>query len=218
VIDALIRGYEVEYGFLGISPIDILASDLVHFSKNFEHNSAVQTMAVAGNSPASRGGLQFKDLILSINQKPLLGRYDLMREVSLLGPGTRIDLTVWRERTRQQLNLKVTLGKWPWWDEMVDEMVAPNHRYPDWRGFQVDYLTGRRRFVRQFDTIGRYPDAVAVTQVDVARVKGIKTGSFITHVNGQSVRTPQEFHKIASAASGDVTLKLLDGQEIVIKP
>lgn len=221
VIDALIRGYEVEYGFLGIRPDDVSADKLDRYSKNFEQSSAVEITAVAGNSPASRGGLQLRDLILSINRRPLHGRYDLMREVSLLGPGTTVDLTVWRDNTRKQLNLKVTLGKWPWWDEMVDEIVAPNSRFPTWRGIQVDYLTGRRRFVRQFDTISRYPDAVAVTQVvagsDV-ETNGIETGTFITHVNGQPVRTPQEFHKIASAASGDVTLKLLDGNNVVVKP
>jgi serine protease Do len=121
---------------------------------------------------------------------------------------------VFRPEQGRALNFNVKLGKWPTQDE--EEMIVTHPRFPDWRGLQIDYPTGRSRFLtRSFS----YPDAVLVREVETdspAAATELQSGEFIASVNGRPVRTPAEFHKAVEKLSGTVVLKLIDGREIAI--
>ena len=216
IIGSLQEGFEVEYGFLGIQPEDVGTRDLRQYnSGRFRQVTAARAARIVSGSPADAGGLEPDDLVLAIDGRPVGGRYDLMREISLAGPGVLVRLRVWRESETRQLDLTVRLGKWPVDDE--DAIVAPRARRPAWRGLAIDFPTARRRFTPGF----RYPQGIVITGVAAgspAAAAKLEPGDFIARVDETPVRTPAEFTRAVQARSGGVTLHLLDGRRIELSP
>ncbi|HSG72410.1 MAG TPA: trypsin-like peptidase domain-containing protein [Planctomycetaceae bacterium] len=214
IFETLARGEEVEYGFLGVTPQDIPSAELTLRKLPLGQSGGAELAQVFHNSPAGQGGIKRGDIVLSIDGRTILNRRDLMREISLLGPETRTTLKVFRPEQGRALFLNVKLGKWPSQDE--EEMIVTHPRYPDWRGLQIDYPTGRSRFLtRSFS----YPDAVLVRAIEAdspSSATELQSGEFIATVNDRPVRTPAEFHKAVEKLSGTVVLKLIDGREIAV--
>ncbi len=216
IIETLRRGLEVEYGFLGIQPDDVSPRQLATYASSFRQSSAARAARVFRGSPARRAGVLTGDLILSAGRHQVHGRYDLMRQIELTGPGREISLTLWRETTRERLQVRVRLGKWPVPDETA--LVASRRRHAPWRGLEIDYPTGRRRFVpASFE----FPRAVVITSVQSgspAATAGIEVGDFIEQVAEHPIETPAELFKAVDSRRGAVSLKLLDGRNITLAP
>jgi serine protease Do len=218
IIDDLLQGLEVEYGFLGVHPADAGRQDLRFQRVPGEYTAAARTEFVAWDSPAAQAGLQQDDLILEINGTPIRSAADLMREVGLLAPESVAEMLVWRRSERRKLSLKARLGKWPVHDD--SQIVSTASRHPHWRGMGVDYPTARRR-LQTSDIMERYHRAVLVTGVEpgsAAESAGLRVGDFVSHVEDVAVETPREFHAATRGLRGDVRLERLDGSRVVIAP
>lgn len=217
VIESLAKGLEVEYGFLGLQPDDCLLAPLRHLPPRISQPTAARVMLVFADSPAARAGVQRDDIILAINRRPIYGKFDLLREVGLLGPGAEAELTIWRESERRELTRHADLGKWPLSDE--ESIVTTQFRHPEWRGLRVDYPTSRAKYMNWPEQ--RYPSAVVVTSVaaqsNAASVE-LRDGDFITHVESQPVRNPDEFHAaVRKLDAPAMTLRTLDGRRVTLK-
>lgn len=215
ILDDLTRGYEVEYGLLGILPADRTADEIHDEYAGLRLPGAAAAETVFPNSPAALGGLQSKDLIVSINGEPVYGKSDLMRIVGLLGPDAVALVRVWRGRPAREIGLlRVRLGKWPVADD--EGIIATAFRFPEWRGLTVDYCTGRKRHLADPP---RYYKAVLLSRVTFsagAASLDLKPGDLVSHVNSTEVSSPADFHKAIEGLDGDVTLRLVDGRRVVI--
>jgi serine protease Do len=217
VVDSLSQGFEVEYGFLGLQPDDCLLAPLRNLPPRITQPTAARVLMVFSDSPAANAGLQRDDIILAVNRRTVFSKLDLLREIGLLGPGVFAELTVWRESDRRQLKLKANLGKWPLADD--ESIIATRQRYSDWRGLRVDYPTARAKYMNWPEQ--RYPAAVVVTFVapnsSAANIE-LQEGDFITHVEEQPVRTPDEFHAAVKRFDKPiVALRTLDGRRVQVK-
>ncbi|QDU37966.1 Periplasmic serine endoprotease DegP precursor [Maioricimonas rarisocia] len=215
IIETLLEGYEVEYGFLGISLGRSLTDMTPPERRVAGQAGGARVMHVAADSPADESGLRTGDLILQVDGRPVYSDSDLLREVGLAAPGTEVLLTVLSRRTQRRRRMPVRLGKWPVPDDRG--IVATRERYPMWRGVQVDYPTGRRRFLPD-DWLTRYLRAVVVVDVaegSPAAQSGLRAGDFVTEVNGQRVETPAAFVR-AVADKDAVELALLDGRAVTV--
>jgi serine protease Do len=216
IIDDLLQGMEVEYGFLGVHPADAGRQDLRFQRVPEEYTAAARTEFVAWDSPAAQAGLQQDDLILEINGEPILSAADLMREVGLLAPETSAEMLVWRRSERRKLSLKARLGKWPVHDD--SQLVVTANRYPSWRGVRVDYPTARRR-LQTSDIMERYHRAVLIIEVQpesAAEIAGLRVGDFVTHVEDVAVETPREFHAAVRGLTRQANLVRLDRSRVVV--
>ncbi len=214
IIRSLAQGFEPEYGFLGLRPKDVLPKKMKTFTGKFNQLTAALSIEVFPNSPAEQGGVKNGDLILAVNKVTVKSRYDLIREIEALGPNAEAKLKIWRESSQQELILAVNLGKWPVQNDQ--RIIASRKRYSNWRGLDIDYPTGRERFL-SFPI--RIHKAVLVTNVipkSAAEQSGIQTGDFITHVNETAVQTPAEFHAALKKSPGDVNIKRYDRSPITI--
>ena len=218
IVKALLDGQEVEYGFLGVQPVDATLSGVRDREGKWLPVSSARLLNLGSQSPADQGGLKPGDCVLAVNGQPVSGSSDLMLKVGLLGPEAAARLDIWRPSLGQRLEKVVRLGKWPVYDDT--SIMAPHPRHPAWRGFSVDYVTARRRFMPS-NPLGRFHRAVVVTRVGedgpASRI-GLQVGDFITHVAGQPVQTPVEFAKGVEAKTGDVELTLLDGRRVTVVP
>jgi len=208
VIDELVRGFEVEYGFLGIQTTHVHPARLPELRRRFAQASAPMVESVLPKSAAAAGQLLRGDVIVSVNQQPVYAPYDLIREVGRVGPGKTVRLKVWRPRAKpDELNLSVILGKWPVEDDLG--IIATQSRLPAVRGLVVDYPTGRRKFLQGLEFLEAVL-VLAVADGSPAGIADITAGDFISQVNGQRVATPRQFHKEMGKHSGPVTLQVID--------
>jgi serine protease Do len=217
IIDDLIRGYEAEYGFLGIQPGTIYRNDVRLGGEKLTQASAAVATQVAVDSPAWQSGLRNGDVILAIDDRPIYDDADLMRVVGLRGPDATVDLQV-RSSSGGVTTLTVRLGKWPVYDD--SKIVSTARRYPLWCGMAVDFPTARRRFLSS-DLLETYRRAVVVTEVAAespAAHAGLRVGDFVQKVNGVAVQTPAEFHAALAGAAGPVMLIMTDGQRRAVHP
>ncbi len=209
IIETLLSGREVEYGMLGISPRTISGDEFLNLNTGATQQSAALIRKVSHGSPAELAGLSAGDVILKVEETPVLSFADLMRLVGLHPPGTEIELTVWRRAVRvpHQDIIRVKLGKWPVQD--AEGVIETNPRYAPWRGLTVDYPTGREMLRDREESYDfRHVVVTKVAPNSPAEVAKLEPGTFITHVNNKRVQTPAEFHAAVKGLTGLVKLRL----------
>lgn len=211
IIDDLIQGYEVEYGFLGVRMQDT-EFRLPPYGQRGLSRVGVEVSGVLEASPAEEGGIRAGDVLLAVNAKPLYEQSDLFREIGLVAPGDAAQIRAYRNG--RDISLKVKVGKWP---VNGDGIIASETRFPAWRGLQVDWPTGRKE---GFDQDNPYPQAVYVRKVEPnSPASQIEVGQLIVSVNARRVKTPAGFHAAVQNAGGNaVVLRLADGQELTVAP
>ena len=221
IIQTLIAGQEVEYGMLGIEPISISSDDedFPKLSTEVQQQSGAFVNKVNHGSPANLAKIVKRDIILKVNDTPVLSSSDLMRQVGLHAPGKDIHLTVWRSTARvpHLETLKVKLGKWPVRD--AEGIIETNPRFAPWRGLSVDYPTAREMLRDREESFDfRHVLVTRVKPNSPAESVHLEPGNFITHVNNTAVQTPAEFHAAVKGLNGPVTLKLHDRDVIIAPP
>lgn len=211
IINDLLQGYEVEYGFLGVHPgtrMNSLQLGSVH------RRTGVIVNHIMPDSPAARSGLRERDVILAINGREIVEIEDLFREVGLLPPGSNAQVRILRNGTR---HINVAIAKWP--VKQPGRIITSRDRHPVWRGLRVDWPTSRSKHVAfQGEP---YPRAVVVHSVETGsqtQATGLKDGDLITAVNGTAVEDPGAFAEAIRKLRGDVRLRLYDGKELVVHP
>lgn len=204
VVDTLKQGREVEYGFLGVQPVDL------PLSRRLAGLQGLRVERVVPGTPAARCGLRTDDVIVAVDGRPVPDADALMLQVGRLLVESRVDLDVVRQgRTRR---LEAVLAKYP----VQGYQVVTNPRAP-WRGMRVDYPTA------VLDAQGRFPGGMAfpetgivVTEVEPdtpAWQAGIRPGVVISRVGRTAVDTPRQFDAAVAGQPGAVSLVVLERGE-----
>ena len=201
IIEVLMRGEEVEYGFLGVS-----------FQPDDQPGRGVMIQGVAPGSPAQRAGLVRGDRITAINGAPIRDIDDLYLQIGigLAGGAARIEVVGGGNRTR---TCTATLTK-----SYTPGNAIASHRPPAVGGLRVDYVS----ILAQRVGLQQLPQGVAIRAVapdspaDKAR---LQVDYIITSVNGQPVTTPAEFYAAVAKADGPIDLMVtnLEGREDHVK-
>ena len=195
IVGKLLKGEEVEYGFLGVS-----------FDPLFVRPSAegVRIGSVIRGSPADRAGLRADATILAVNGTPVHESEDLFLAIgtSLAGSEARLKI-----RGRSQ-PVTVTLAKF----YVPGPSVALNRPAPV-RGLRVDYTS----VLMQRTNRGEVPGGVYVSEVQPGSPAEAAQllDAIVTHVNGAEVNTPAEFYREAARSSGPLELTLANRAEKV---
>ncbi len=198
-IEALRQGKEVEYGFLGVQ----LPGD------NSNRIEGVQP-----GTPAGEGGLVVRDAILSIGGLKVVDSDSLVLAVNAFSPGTPIKLRLLREG--EEIEKTVVLSKLP----IQGEVIATNRRAP-WRGLRVDFVSTNPRVVFGVALMRAMAvGGVVVSEVQASSVAdeaGLKPGTLILKVDGQAVKSPDEFSAAVADKKGPITLTIEGDREVILK-
>jgi serine protease Do len=211
IIDDLIQGYEVEYGFLGVK-MQPANFRIRPYGDRLRGPAGVEVQDVIEASPAEAGGVRNGDVLLAVNGKPLYEKDDVLREIGLVAPGEVAHIRTFRNG--REVDLKVRVGKWP---VGGDGIIAAETRFPAWRGIHIDWATAR---LGGFDQEAPYPRAVYVRKVEPgSSASQVEAGQLIVSVNSKRVESPAEFHDaVKKSGRAAVTLRLIDGQEFTVRP
>ena len=182
---------KVSRGWLGVV-IQEVNKDLAE-SFGLDRPAGALVAQVLEDGPAAKGGLRVGDVILRLDNHPIVMSSDLPQRVGILKPGTTSRLEVMRDGQRRSLN--VTIGALP---EEGDPVAMPRgdngaERSANRLGVTVIELTAEQR--KSLDLQGGV--VIKEVQGGPAVAIGLRPGDVITHLNNQAIKSSQHFAQIA---------------------
>ncbi|HET6575693.1 MAG TPA: trypsin-like peptidase domain-containing protein [Fimbriiglobus sp.] len=205
IVEVLRAGREVEYGFLGVQATR---------DPRISTDGLVLAQVVPG-TPAEAANLTHGDVLTAIDGVPVGDMDDLFLHIGAALAGTKLKLTVYRNRQRRQV--EVTLAKL---DHPLPRIASSR---PDpVHGLRVDYssvLLVQKQNAPRGAVAPRIPPGVVVRELvpgspAEAKFKTIDEAAnqwLITRVNGKPVPTPADFYREAARSpTGSVSLTLVN--------
>ena len=186
VTDQLIQSGSVTRGFLGVGIQDV-SKDIAESVGLDNAHGALVTEPTKG-SPADKAGVKSGDVITQVDGKDVNNALDLSRTIAGKNPGTKVELTIWRDGKEQQVT--VELGK------LDEAQVAQNddqqQAQPDEPAAPASTSVGLT-LVPNSDGEGLLIQDI--DQASAAAEKGFAVGDTILEVNNQKVTSVADFEK-----------------------
>lgn len=195
---------KVSRGWLGVV-IQEVNKDLAE-SFGLDKPAGALVAQVLDNGPAAKGGLQVGDVILSLNDQPIVMSADLPHLVGVLKPGSKAELEVVRDGSRKTVKLEI--GALP---EDEDEISVSNaagaERSSNRLGVSVVELSAEQK--KALDLRGGV--VIKEVQNGPAALIGLRPGDVITHLNNQAIDSTKTFEQVASElpANRSVSMRVL---------
>jgi serine protease Do len=209
IIDKLIKGQEVLYGWLGVS-IQDLNQDLRNYF-GIKKKEGVIIVKVYQDSPAKKAGLKEGDLILTYNQKSVKTTRDLVRMVTDSEVGQKADLVILRNGKEKNIDIKV--GKRP--EDVRRLKQLTNQDKANFRGMSVKNLDS---YLKQKLGIKQDSGVVVVELEDdsPAEASGLQRGDLIEEIENKDIKNIQDFKEVTDSVKGSCLIKTNRGY-IVLK-
>lgn len=204
IMDQLINKGAVTRGFLGVT-LQSIDNDLAEFYHLEKPQGALVTNVVKG-SPADLAGIKQEDVITSYNGTTIESLSPFRNAVSLMPPGSKVNLQVNREG--KVLDFKITIASLP------DDTGAPTSAVNK-LGMELHTLTPE--LAKQFSLSEEQGVLVKSVKPDSPAAEAdIRPGSIIVAVNRKPVKNVDEFAKAIQAAIKEerVLLMIRQGEAI----
>lgn len=183
---------KVSRGWLGVV-IQEVNKDLAE-SFGLEKPAGALVAQIQEGGPAAKGGLQVGDVILKLNDQPIIMSVDLPHLVGALKAGAKANLEVIREGKRK--NVELTVGAIPEEGaELESQAKSGVERSSNRLGVAVVELTAEQK--RTLELQGGV--VVKEVQDGPAALIGLQPGDIITHLNNQAIESAKQFTDIAKA-------------------
>ncbi|MCX6557538.1 MAG: Do family serine endopeptidase [Candidatus Aminicenantes bacterium] len=201
---------KVVRGWFGIQIQDVSESD----AKDLELATAgALIMKVEDNSPAQKAGLKRYDLIVAINGKEVKAAADLQMEIANSNPGDEITVTIYRNRDKQSVKIKVSEAP----DSIREQAAAESKSL----NLGMDLIKNTPALAREYEL--KTAKGLVIENVErggVAAENGLKPGDVILAVNRSEVESVEQFKRILSSRhSGSMVLLLINrnGDEVYVR-
>ena len=206
--DLISPTHKVTRGAIGISFREGL-SGAVGRVYGFKNGVLVQTVSPGG--PSDKAGLKPRDIIISIDGRPIKDGDDLVEEIASRHPGTTVRIGYLRDG--KQADTTVTIGDR---DKVTSEQVADDEETPSEKGDSGENKLG----VSVHEITPAMASKMGVSGVVVQSVRpssfadqqGLIPGLVITRINKQPTGTKAQFDKaVEDLKSGqDVVFEVMD--------
>jgi serine protease Do len=204
IMETIRKEGRVVRGFLGIY-IQDLTKDLAS-TFDYKGEGGALVGRVSEGSPAAEAGLREGDIVTALNGKELKDSKTLRNAVAALKPGSKAELTVFRDGKTIELSVKV--GELP--DADLSTAGEPSSRD---LGMELEDLSPEMARRLGIDgTSGVYVSSVAA--LSPADKAGVQAGDVILSVQGKEVGSAGELRRELKKAEGrrGVRLMVLRGE------
>jgi serine protease Do len=201
---------KIERGWLGVQIQEVTPAIAASLGLKVDQGALVAV--VSPDSPGAKAGLKQGDVILAFNGTDVAKLHDLPRLVAATAPGSKADLTVWRNG--HQTAVEMTVGEMPENPQVASTTNGEpqNQGHADVMGLHLSALTDEAR--RELN-VGSDVQGVLITHVEsgsIADNLGLTRGDIIVAVDQQPMHTPQEaaerLQQIASSPNKSALLLL----------
>jgi serine protease Do len=185
IIERLMKGEEVAYGFLGVEMQEVGEEEAKRTGA--ETGVGAFVVRVLEGTPAEKAGLKHGDVILSVDAEAVRDPDDLVQAVQATPVGDKIRLGILRAGRKQTL-LVETIRRPP-----PDELMASRASGAWWRGMRVEPLSKELR-----EGTNLKPDQPGVFVREVrdaspAAEAGLAPGMVLDQVGDQKIASVREF-------------------------
>jgi serine protease Do len=200
----VLRGFAAR-GYLGVGVAE-LTDDRVK-ALNLKDDQGLEVKRIDADSPAARAGLKENDVILEVNGKNIEGIEQFQRSIAETSPGTKVNLTIWRNGAKQTvsatLDLRPNFFVFNGPDFFPNAPAPPAPPVPFNGGTPFPVIPGNSPIVgfegealnAQLAEYFGVKEGVLVRSVNPntpAQRAGLKAGDVVVKVNGTPVTTPRE--------------------------
>ncbi len=218
IVQSLIKGEKVYYGWIGVSVQDIDEDLAAYFG--LPSSTGAMIVQVLDDGPAQKAGLQDGDVILAVDGQEVNNVNDLIRTISQITPGRTVTISLLRDE--QKKDLPIEIGKRPMFDEAGRMIEDEEEEEPEglaavpkrWRGMQVNVLTSD--IVRRF-RLGAV-EGVIITDIEQdspADRANLREGDIILAINQRRIKDARDFDQAVAQAQGDCLIKTIRGYFVI---
>jgi serine protease Do len=200
VMDQILKNGKVVRAYMGILPQDMTADMAKAFGQ--KESRGVVVGDVSASSPAQEGGVQRGDIILEVNGKPVETSNQLRNSISMMTPGTTINLKLLRDGNEKTLSFK--LREMPTETAKLESDGEGSTKALE--GVEVSNLTPE---AAQELGLPASAKGVVVAGIDPASKiaeSGLQKGDLIQEVNHQPVKNVSEFQSAVKKGGSDPLL------------
>ncbi|MFH1777610.1 MAG: Do family serine endopeptidase [Candidatus Omnitrophota bacterium] len=208
VLDRLIAGKKIIYGWLGIGIQDLDENLAKYFG--LSGPNGVLVASVVPDSPAQIGGMEKGDIITQYNNENLNNTQDLLKNIAKTEVGKKVKIKV--IRNKQPLTLTIEVQQRP--NEDIEQIKGTTVESSGWRGVQIETLDERLR--QQYGILEK--NGVLVTAVEPnspADDANISAGDVIFEINHQNITNIDNFKNLTAKIKGDALVRTNRGYVIV---
>lgn len=214
IVDQLVDGKKIEYGWIGVRIQDINPRLAQYFSLSV--HEGVLITKVLDNAPASKAGLKDGDIILAVNKIKVRNCAALIKQISTAQIGKPVTLQIWRDQ--KNIDVSVTVEHNQSADNSVVNATAvtPKDLIQSWQGLTVNELTPdiaeKLKLANSKGVI-----IVEIKPSSPAQLSGLEVGDVIIAINKTPIRNLNDYHQAAEETSGNCLIRTVRGF-FVIEP
>jgi serine protease Do len=206
ILNELIEGKQVVYGWLGIQIQDI--TDDVAEYYGLADREGVLVYQVLPDSPASRSGMKDGDIVKSLNGEPIHHARELVDRVGGMKAGRKVSLGILRDGKPQ--TLQVEIGERP-----LDVDAAGAGTAEAWRGLRVGGLSPE-----QAEQFGLPAGTTGVVVLDVepdspADQAGLREGDVINEINRVRIENLSDYRNAVAQVKGNALVRTSRGYVVI---
>lgn len=192
VVKQLRQHGSVKRAWLGVVIQKVDAALAQSFGLKRAHGALVSQVDPDG--PAQAAGIQAGDVILSLDDEPVLNSTSLPPMVGQHAPGDRVRLQLMRDGKRVNLRLQLS------------ELPSAGPDSSDWVGLRLKILSPKQAARLNLDN-GLLVDEIQ--RGSAAELAGLKPGDIIVSALGQPVSTPQDLRQLLAQIPRGASAALL---------
>ncbi|MFA5060241.1 MAG: Do family serine endopeptidase [Candidatus Omnitrophota bacterium] len=219
IVQSLIEGKKVEYGWIGVNIQEIDEKLAKYFSLSGPQTGALVSQ-ILEDSPAQKAGVRNGDIIVAVNDQLVRKPAHLIKVIGNTPVGQKIKLKVLRDK--KPLDITVEVAKRPEFDQegkIITQQTENDDAIEDdghvsWRGMDVQSLTPELASrLRLENNTGVIVDSVEPTsQADQA---GLQRGIVITEINKKPIKNIKDFKDAVKNESGDCLIQTNHGYLVI---